>query len=269
MALFGSPAKKLLAVLAEPVTDWRKIRSVAEGSSALRDKGGVQRTILLSLMEKACESDSLPLDDFGAILRSLGSSGIDLNTTLGTRGETAVQMAVACGSAPILEALVLAGASPGAAFAGGTTPLHSAVSQSNLKIAELLVKSGADVNAEDAAGNTPLHLAVSQTGRKRMVDFLIRSGAVIWVRNAAGETPAMIAARVSGNPYTASIEKALTAQRSSRLLQWRCPVCGSAMSRPPSARVEWLVAIGAWDDLVYGCGRCGRRTAAPELDGER
>ena len=45
-------------------------------------------TVLGSLVEKACEGDTLPLDDFGMLLRKLSAAGLDLNTPIGPKGET-------------------------------------------------------------------------------------------------------------------------------------------------------------------------------------
>lgn len=152
---------------------------------------------------------------------------------------------------------------------GGVTPLHTAVSAGYAGIVELLLRSGADINAEDSECNTPLHLAVAKQGNDRLVDILISSGAIAWARNRRGETPARIATNSGNQSYCAHIEKALSRQRTSRLMQWKCPSCDSVIVRPAPARVEWLVALSVWENLSFSCGRCGRRTDAPELDGER
>ncbi|MCC6870953.1 MAG: ankyrin repeat domain-containing protein [Candidatus Fermentibacter sp.] len=269
MALFGSPGRKLLSALNDPASDWKRLLSLADGLSIAKEKPGTDVAILGSIVEKACDSDSLPLDDFGSLLRRLSSSGMDLNAPIGTRGETALHLAVSHGNERVVEALSLAGSSPAAACGGGMTPLHSAVSGGNLRMVELLLRLGADVNAEDSEGNTPLHLAVGLSEMDALVAALLDAGAVGWARNRKGETPAGIAAFTGNREYCTHIEKALSIQRTSRLLQWKCPVCASPMPRPAPPRVEWLVALGVWEHLSFTCGRCGRRTEAPELDGER
>lgn len=269
VALFGSSGKKLLSALNDPASDWKRLLALADGLSIAREKPGTDVAILGSLVEKACDSDSLPLDDFGALLRKLSSAGMDLNTPIGSRGETALHLAVSHGNERVVEALGLAGSSPVAACGGGISPLHSAVAGGSLRMVELLLRIGADVNAEDSEGNTPLHLAVCGSGGDSMVEALIDAGAIVWARNGKGETPAGIAAFTGNRKYCTHIEKALSRQRTSRLLQWKCPVCASPMPRPAPTRVEWLVSLGVWEHLSFTCGRCGKRTEAPELDGER
>lgn len=269
MALFGSSGKKLLSALNDPSSDWKRLLSLADGLSFSREKPGTDIAVLGSLVEKACEGDTLPLDDFGTLLRKLSAAGLDLNTPIGPKGETALHVAVSHGNEKVVEALSLAGSSPVAACGGGLTPLHTAVSGRDVRMVELLLRAGADVNAEDSEGNTPLHLAVARGECDSLVERLIEAGAIVWARNRKGETPAGIAAFTGNRGYCSHIEKALSVQRTSRLLQWKCPTCGSAMSRPAPARVEWLVSLSVWEHLAFVCGRCGRKTEAPELDGER
>ena len=207
MALFGSPGKKLLSALNDPASDWKRLLSIADGLSLSKEKPGTDVAILGSIVEKACDSDSLPLDDFGSLLRKLSSAGMDLNSPIGTHGETALHLAVSHGNECVVEALGLAGSSPVAASGGGMTPLHTAVSGGNLKMVELLLRLGADVNAEDSEGNTPLHLAVGISEMDALVAALIDAGAVVWARNMKGETPAGIAAFTGNREYCTYIEK--------------------------------------------------------------
>lgn len=269
MALFGSPARKLLSALNDPAADWKRLLTIADGISISKEKPGIEISILSSLVEKACDSETLPLEDFGALLRVLTTAGFDLNTPIGSRGETALHIAVTHGNERVVEALSLAGSSPVAVCGGGITPLHSAVAGGNIRMVELLLRIGADVNAEDSEGSMPLHLAVAATDADRTVEALIDAGAIVWARNSRGETPAGIAAFTGNRKYCSHIEKAINRQRTSRLLQWKCPACASSMARPSPGRVEWLVALSVWEHLSFICGRCGRRTDAPELDGER
>jgi hypothetical protein len=266
LALFTSAGKKFLAALSDPSTDWKKLRSFSEGS---RDKGVSDRSVLSLLMQRACETDTLPLDDFGAILRNLVTSGVDLNSTVGSGGETALQLAVGCDKAPVAEALLLAGASPVAASTGGRTALHIASANGSFAIAEILVGAGSDINAEDSDGNSPLHVAVMRKGNVRLVEFLISQGAVVWARNRDGMTPLRLAIQTDSREYMKPLETALAAHRTKRLAQWFCPSCGGQMSRPVSARIDWLVQLGVWEHISYVCGRCGQKTSSLVLDGER
>lgn len=268
MALFGGSSKKLVTALGEQAPDWKRIRALSEGYSS-RDRNSPEKPILSALVERAAEADNLPLDDFGSILRNLVAGGVELNAPLGPRGETALHLAVRAGRTQLAESLILAGASSSLAAGGGVTPLHTAAASCNAPLAELLLQNGADVNAEDSEGSTALHAAASRRGNARVVELLIARGATVWSRNNAGETPASLSRSAGEQSYVSMIEKALAEQRTSRLMQWRCPVCGSAMARPAPGRVEWLVALGVWDRLSFNCGRCGKRSEAPELDGER
>jgi ankyrin repeat protein len=267
LSLFGGAGKKLIAALGEPNPDWHKLRQLSDGAG--RDKGVSEKTVLSLLVQRACEADSLPLDEFGAVLRNLTASGIDLNSPVGPRGETPLQLCTAGGKATVAEALILAGASAVATSGGGSTALHTAASIGSLSLCELLLNSGADINAEDAEGNSPLHYAVSRPGNEKLAEVLLERGALVWARNREGKTPAIIARSGGGESYITLLEAALNRHRTSRLLQWKCPGCGYAVDRPVAARVEWLVALGVWDHLGFRCGSCGRVSPAPVLDGER
>lgn len=266
MALFGSTAKKFIAALNEPSPDWKKLRSLSTGA---REKGGSDRALLALLVQRACEADSLPFDDFGVILRNLTASGLDINFPVGSRGETALHQAVACEKAAVAEALILAGASPQACGPGGTTPIHLAAGSGSLALVELLAGAGADINAEDALGNTPLHYAVARHGNGKLIEFLIERGAAAWSRNREGVTPLRLTLQSGTSEYAAAIERAISANRIRRSSEWKCPSCGCAMPRPPSSRIQWQTDLGVWDHLLRTCGRCGRRTPTPVLEGER
>jgi len=267
LALFGGSGKKFAAALNEHVPDWHKLRSLSDGLG--RDRGASDRTILSLLTQRACDDEGVPLDDFGAILRNLSAAGLDLNTPIGPREETALQMATLAERATVAEALILAGAQPVSSSTGGTTALHTAAARGSAGLVELLVNAGADLNAEDSEGNTPLHCAVSRTGNARVVDFLLSRGALMWIRNREGKTPLRHAASLGIDEYTELLREALSRHRTSKLLKWRCPVCSGPVDRPEAGRIEWLVKLGAWEYLAFRCGQCGAVTPAPVLDGER
>jgi hypothetical protein len=267
LALFGGSGKKFLTALNEHLPDWRKLRSLSEGTG--RDRGAPDKVILSLLMQRACDDEGLPLDDFGGILRNLTSSGIDLNIPIGPRDETALLLATLAERATVAETLLLAGASPVAPCGGGTTALHTSASKASLKLVELLVNAGADVNAEDALGNTPLHNAVARRDNRKVVELLIARGAIIWARNREGKTPIRLAASMGNDEYVDLLHEALSKRRTSALLKWSCPACTAAVDRPEPGRIEWLVQLGVWEYLSFRCGRCGVATPAPVLDGER
>jgi ankyrin repeat protein len=267
LALFGGSGKKFLAALNEHLPDWRKLRSLSEGLG--KDRGGTDKVVLSLLLQRACDDEGVPLDVFGAILRNLTSSGLDLDFPIGPRGETALHLAVTAERATVAEALVLAGASPVATSAGGGTALHTAASRGSLGLVEILVNAGADINAEDSEGNTPLHSAVSRKGNVRIADYLVSRGAIVWSRNREGKTPLRLAAFMGNDEYDRTLQEALAKHRTNGSLSWKCPSCAGPLERPSPGRVEWLVQIGAWEYMTFRCGKCGTIAPAPVLDGER
>jgi hypothetical protein len=267
LALFGGSGKKFLTALNEHLPDWRKLRALSDGAG--RERGGTDKVVLSMLLQRACDDEGLPLDDFGAILRNLATSGLDLNIPIGPKGETALQIATLAERATVAEALILAGASPVAPSGGGGTALHTAASRGSLGLVEILVNAGADINAEDADGNTPLHCAISRRGNSRIADFLIAKGALVWTRNREGKTPLRLAASLGNDEYMDSLHEVLARHRTSKLLMWSCPSCGGRVERPTPGRIEWLVQLGVWEHMTFRCGRCGAVTPAPVLDGER
>jgi ankyrin repeat protein len=78
---------------------------------------------------------------------------------VGNFGNTPLHVAAVRGDLEELEALLAAGANPGARGELGNTPLHEAVGQGHRAIAERLLKAGADRHVANDNGLTPLQLA--------------------------------------------------------------------------------------------------------------
>jgi ankyrin repeat protein len=84
--------------------------------------------------------------------------------------------AASWGHAPVLRALLAAGADPGLAEADGYTPLAWAVSGGSLDSVWMLLDAGADPNQADARGRTPL-LRAAEHGQLSLVRLLLEHGA--------------------------------------------------------------------------------------------
>lgn len=103
----------------------------------------------------------------------------------------------------VVNALLDAGADPGARTADGATALHWAIRAAprgtfvpaRLDVVDLLIAAGADVDAVDGAGETPLLEAVS-ANQPEMAARLLAAGADALLPDGRGETPAARAQRL-------------------------------------------------------------------------
>ena len=88
-----------------------------------------------------------------------------------------LHLASEMGSAPVVAALLRAGANANLASSAGVTPLHLAALSGNAASAKLLLDAGAAANAvEPGGGHTPLMLAAAR-GRTDVVRLLVSRGA--------------------------------------------------------------------------------------------
>ena len=120
---------------------------------------------------------------------------------LGGAQLTLLHYAAAAAHAPLVQALLGAGAHAGARSAqpAGLTPLHSAASaacgepQQRALTVACLAAAGGDVNATDGEfAQTPLHLAAAK-GCSSVVEALLASGARAAAVDRFGDTPAALA----------------------------------------------------------------------------
>jgi ankyrin repeat protein len=108
------------------------------------------------------------------------------------RGRTPLDVAAAAGHAPIVDALLDAGADAEAKDGAGRTPLLLAAINGRRDAAAALLKKGADPDAADEEATTPLH-AAARAGDVGMAGLLMDSGADPNPRDGQGLTPMMIA----------------------------------------------------------------------------
>jgi ankyrin repeat protein len=92
-------------------------------------------------------------------------------------GFTALHYACFFGGAPVVAALLEAGADPDAdAVEPPVRPLHSAAAAKDAEAIRLLLEAGADPNAKETAGFTPL-MAAERNDDKASMELLLRYGA--------------------------------------------------------------------------------------------
>jgi ankyrin repeat protein len=121
--------------------------------------------------------------------------------------QTPLMVAARNGHAPVVAALLAAGASPAARDAnardseGGHQPLHHAVRGGHADVIAQLLAAGADVDALTTFGNPPLNVAI-RANRRDVARLLLDRGAS--VRLKAGRrryVPPLYAAVDAGHPW--------------------------------------------------------------------
>jgi ankyrin repeat protein len=109
------------------------------------------------------------------------------------KGQTALIVAAAHGSLPVVKALLGKGARVDAADDLGQTSLHYAAAAGRAELVEALLAAGAKPDAKEAHGWTPLMLAAAR-GRLDAAKALLAHGAAVDAANERGQTALMIAA---------------------------------------------------------------------------
>lgn len=122
-----------------------------------------------------------------------GNEGVDARNS---KGQTALMLASAGGSALAAQMLVEQGADVNASSGNGTA-LHYAAANGNYKCLRTLIDMGADIEAEDHKGCTPLLTAVI-SGNSQCVQVLLAAGAKVGARSYE-EHDAMLYAVKSSN----------------------------------------------------------------------
>ncbi|MEP7119260.1 MAG: ankyrin repeat domain-containing protein, partial [Acidobacteriota bacterium] len=129
-----------------------------------------------------------------AAVRTLLRAGADVNAAQGD-GMTALHWAALKNEPEIAEMLLFAGANHAAVTRLGVyTPLHLAARAGSAPIVAALIAAGADVRVRATTGTTPLMLA-AESGVLEAVQHLVTAGAdVNALENAKGQSALMFAA---------------------------------------------------------------------------
>ncbi|MFM7389448.1 MAG: ankyrin repeat domain-containing protein [Vampirovibrionales bacterium] len=98
------------------------------------------------------------------------------NAVVGEEGETRLCIAAKNGNAPLVQALINAGATVNQGDTYDWTPLHEASYHGHLEVVKVLLANGAKVNQADTYGWTPLRGASSQ-GHLEIAKVLLANGA--------------------------------------------------------------------------------------------
>ncbi len=132
-------------------------------------------------------------------------SGVDVNTRYGFMETPPIVLAAQFGIAPLVDALIQAGADPNLADCGRNTALMEAVRSGSESIVDLLLKAGVKIDRADDLRMTALHWAVhgrsdekaGKDGEAEVVvaERLLSAGANANARDSDGYTPLMTAAR--------------------------------------------------------------------------
>jgi ankyrin repeat protein len=160
--------------------------------------GVVSATLCLSVLLTAAAVDS-PVADAAmqkdeAAVRTLLRQGSDVNASQGD-GMTALHWAASHGDLDLARMLIQAGANLRATTRiNGYTPLFLASREGSAPVVSALLEAGADATAVSATGSTPLMLAAA-SGNVQTTTLLLDAGAEINAKESArGQTALMFAA---------------------------------------------------------------------------
>jgi ankyrin repeat protein len=106
----------------------------------------------------------------------LAWAGARINARESWNGQSALMWAAAEGHAPVVQALLDAGADLYARSNGGTTPFLFAVRKGDMASVKALLAAGVDVNEKRYDSATPLLVAIIN-GHEDLVDLLLEKGA--------------------------------------------------------------------------------------------
>ena len=112
------------------------------------------------------------------IVARLLAAGVPPDATLDVEGEATTPLAIAAGlgRAPVVRALLDAGASATAPLASGDYPIHAAARGGDAEVVRMLLAAGADAEATGALGRTPL-MAAATRNEAAAIDVLLAAGA--------------------------------------------------------------------------------------------
>lgn len=109
--------------------------------------------------------------------QALLAMGTDVNHRSGPNNLTPLHVACLNGRTPIVEILIINGASVNITDKIDFSPLHFAAQEGHLAAARLLVTRGARTDAVQIDGGMPIHRAAQQN-RHEMLEYLVREAGV-------------------------------------------------------------------------------------------
>ena len=157
-------------------------------------------TVVRALLERGADVQTARPDGMTALhwaaMRSdleladmLLYAGANLEATTRLGRHTPLHVAGRSGRAPVVRALLEAGADPHARTASGATPLHLAAQAGNAEAVAALLDHGADVNARERTwGQTPLMFAAA-ADRLGPVNVLMERGADLEIATKVVDLP--------------------------------------------------------------------------------
>ncbi|MDQ3418385.1 MAG: ankyrin repeat domain-containing protein [Acidobacteriota bacterium] len=220
-----------------------------------------------------------------AAVRTLLKDGADVNAAQGD-GMTALHWAARQGSIDTVRILLFAGGNVRATTRlGGYTPLLLASQSGHAPVIEALIKAGADAKSATAQGATTLMMA-SAAGRPDAIKVLLDAGADIHAKEpsrqetalmfavAANRLPAMkllIAAGADIRARTKVVDlKAQTNPDEEEFLRTQQAQLGAGAGRGPATNVQAMPgarATPAPGAGLGGAGRGGRGAGGPDVAG--
>ncbi|MBA3641091.1 MAG: ankyrin repeat domain-containing protein [Acidobacteria bacterium] len=220
-----------------------------------------------------------------AAVRTLLKDGADVNAAQGD-GMTALHWAARQGSIDTVRILLFAGGNVRATTRlGGYTPLLLASQSGHAPVIEALIKAGADAKSATAQGATTLMMA-SAAGRPDAIKVLLDAGADIHAKEpsrqetalmfavAANRLPAMkllIAAGADIRARTKVVDlKAQTNPDEEEFLRTQQAQRGAGAGRGPATNVQAMPgarATPAPGAGLGGAGRGGRGAGGPDVAG--
>ena len=261
-AVLAYAASGALAVAAvdSPVADAAS-RGDAAAVRALLERGADVQTArpdgMTALHWAAMRSD---LELAGMLLYA----GANLEATTRIGRHTPLHVAGRSGRAPVVRALLEAGADPHARTASGATALHLAAQAGNAEAVAALLDHGADVNARERTwGQTPLMFAAA-ANRLGPVNVLMERGADL-----------EIATKVVDLPDLDAVDRAAAGRRKEVLDGFRASAAPGDRQgwRPTASQVQTAVraarAVQALGDAAEGGEAAGIERGTPRAYTER
>ena len=180
--------RALVSYLRDQTVDPEEMR---QAPTALDERRGLQARLAKDRGEAPLARPEEREERIAEALAAVSSAGEGAAAWTTDDGEPLLAVAAGYGLLMVVEAVLAAGADPGAAAAHSlVTPLIRAAEGGHPEVVRLLLARGAEPNAQDAEGRTALAAATAH-GDPAVVRLLVDAGADARRASADGRTPAM------------------------------------------------------------------------------